>query len=1486
MTLHGRTVPSERILQRILATLDVGSETLGQLLDLREAAARERRHGEGERAPVGPPHTLALTGMLRRQQEEGARFDWPWRARRLPVTSELYVPVEARCTPVGDGPAVQQPADELLSAVPPGRTLILTAEAGGGKSTLLRQISASLSARHLRAPGQADDPVPLLVQATALDMKGRTVESALLSAAGIAPLEPGLDALAPCDVRWLVMVDALDEVTDRSEQRALLARLIDFAEARADRVSLVITTRALESGGEAEGLQRLGCETCSLEPFDSGRLDRFAQGFFPEDSKLRAVLTHQWKRLEAAGLHPTPFLVTLTAGLIEADPERSLATHSHVLIEQFRAELRGLRTKRTEQFLRRLDQDHHMAAEALRAVRSLTDTIDVMVGRVAVAHVQEGVSDLSAHVLRLLDDEWGPLRALTVPGWADHVRTALLDTGYFTDDARLRFAHRRFAEHLAAEHLVKTLPAPFNPAETSWRVRVRRALRDHIWFQVLIHYGYRSPAAGRALLTWLQQGNAPWRGLAAQLLAFGVPHDESHIDSFVLSMHTSPRSGLDSWWRLVESLPYNGVRGHLQRIALAEVNELTHRALRRLFRFEPDLVRSRLSHLLTNTRDPIVRSWHALLAAELIPEDPIVAESLSQCLSKDDVSVTTRIDLAGALAMIVPGHETATRLLRTTATKYNRPPGFSKFPDAIEVRYQAATHLAFLRTEKFEEDVDALVAALDAMDIEVDVWLWRLRDLYDLAPGRADSIRTMVRRRMAAYPEGSVVYESFLEDLASGADSWVGHLSPPGLNELPDALRDALRGGREEAELSRLIEDFLTRSTMVARADAVRELHTYVPPVPGLTDELLLRLVRRPDRFATWDRAWLTVDCAAALIIVSDEHLDEAAEVLVQGARYEGAGLIGRAKAPMVLASVDPRYVPVAAEWLGGDQHNPLHTDHLASLGPAHADEAGRLLLPMLASSDTGKRNRAARALSGLGGDIASTAAAVLLDLVEAPEVPDYVRKGAVHALKRMGLIWYGRIANALAQFAGDVHPDKGPFRDDLLGLVDEAVTIRTLRLIAARETAHPAARLDAARRLLDLGKHRTVATACLRALALDGLIAPAHRAVAVDLLGVHDAGAVEECEQHFVAIAADRRQDIVERITAGILEMHTTVSRGAPSDEALGEALASWARHPDTCLLVARVVAGALPHPHGDRTVAHLADRALSVLRPGTLAHFEAIGALMSLGGTYSEQATRRLAEIPEEASQIFPDAFSDVMRACPWQDQQTVLDTLARLPCDPAGRFRILTEILRSPLAWMAEREPWQDLLAITEIRGTAACIGWLAGLFLPADVLPVFEDLAALPEATEEEYACALAALLCHRPSVLTSEQRDVAVEILLALLAGAQPRALTVGKEIVRTLAQCDPPGESSVRQALCDVLLYDVLAEPEPRSHGEDKVWTEADCLTYAELLVEMVPKERLVWIIEQDLEDPYLPPRERAGLMAALAAVQRVRVPFDLRTLS
>lgn len=182
-SLHGHSVPSRDVLERMLDALDADAEVRRRLRDLRDEAAG--LHGGPQRAPsAGPRLPDALTGLLRRQHEEGARFDWPWRASRLPVTAELYVPVEVLCSPTVDEPAVPQAASEMLGTMSPGRILVLTAEAGGGKSTLLRQVAASLSALHLRAPQRAKAPLPLLVPASAVDLAGRAVETALLHATG------------------------------------------------------------------------------------------------------------------------------------------------------------------------------------------------------------------------------------------------------------------------------------------------------------------------------------------------------------------------------------------------------------------------------------------------------------------------------------------------------------------------------------------------------------------------------------------------------------------------------------------------------------------------------------------------------------------------------------------------------------------------------------------------------------------------------------------------------------------------------------------------------------------------------------------------------------------------------------------------------------------------------------------------------------------------------------------------------------------------------------------------------------------------------------------------------------------------------------------------------------------------------------------------------------------------------------------------------
>ncbi|MDX3751244.1 hypothetical protein [Streptomyces sp. AK08-02] len=1298
------------------------------------------------------------------------------------------------------------------------------------------------------------------------------------------------------------MVDALDELPDRSEQRALLTRLVHFAGEYRDRISLVITTRTLEQEGEAEALMKLGCELGVLQPFDSGRVDRFAAAWFPESPYLQALLARWWETLRRGGLEPTPFLVTLTAGLLEADPRRQLAAHTHVLIEQYRAELRGFRARRTARHFRRLECEPGKTDDVLRTLRSLSEYLDVLVGRMAVAHVHDGVTDLFRHALQLLDEEWGPRSALSVPGWADRVRTALVDTGYFTDDARLRFTHRRFAEHLAAEHLAQTVPVQFDSGDSAWHIRLWSAMRDYRWFDVLTHYGYQAPAGGRALLSWLQQGSHPWRRIAALLIAFGVPHEDGHIDSFVDSLNTLPSLHRDEWWSLARALPYEAVHRYVLRIALSDVTTATEPALRQLFRFDPARARSRVLELLAEAHDPMVRSHLAALAAELAPEDSLVAQTLSRCLTDDDLSASVRVDLAGSLGEIAPEDGAPVAFLREVARGYVSPRSLGSDHIAVDdIRFRAARRLAFLRTDSFDDDVDLMTAMLEASRGDTDLWLWRLRELYDLAPNRLSRIQAMVRHRMAEHSQSSALYESFLTALKTGADSWRDP-DPPVLSELPDAVRAALESGkRTEAELAQVIEAHLTNPDLFDRKRAVAELCRYDPPVPRLTQDVLLRQIRNPDRCATWQTADVTADCAALLIRMSDDHLAEAAEALVAAtAEHDIVGAVLRGSERIVLlASVAPQYVPLAAQILRTDL--PKTVNDLASLGPAHAQEAGHQLVQELVrtlhSGDEGRRSRAASQLSGLGPDVEPTAVAALVSVIGTPErdtmrIGGQARQDAIRALRRMGAVYHGELAAALAEYAAESNEDNGLFGlsdEDLMHCVnDEGVIVRALRLTAERGSAHPSARLEAARRLLDAHKHTAVARDCLRGLVVDNLVPARTRATGVDLLLSHDPETAAACQRDLAALAGNRGRSDTERVVATLLEArfasHDRAADGPAFDPARSRSLASWAQNPHACLLMARMVAETMP---GRKELAgSLAHMAVQTLHPGSLSQLEAIRVMMSLGGHFAQQAARHLVAVPGPALRDYPDTFPEVLRACPDDDVEVVLDTLAALPTTVADRLRILRHLMASCLAHEVRGEPWQDLLSVPAVNEEVAYYGWITGLLPIADVLPVFEELAAghnsdgteASEEDEENRICARAALLCHRPSALSPQERVDAVNGLLNILGAALPRpTFDVVHDIVRTLKDCGLP---NVRDVLCSV-LYGVLTDPDIASNGESAAMQKTVRLVYARLLTDEVYPDDVIAQIEQDLSDPFLPPRAGASLREALPIVRSVRVPLD-----
>lgn len=172
----------------------------------------------------------------------------PYRAFRdgAPPLSAVYVQQTAvlqRGSPDQAGaPALPPRPETVLGALEHQPHLLVEGAPGTGKSSLLRHVAQTLAAHRLDHRAGRRLPVPVRVSAQELVSHPESM-AASLAAAVTADLKhllrealpPGLFAEPPLepDSRWLVLVDAVDEVVDldrladllRNERRALLGHL-------------------------------------------------------------------------------------------------------------------------------------------------------------------------------------------------------------------------------------------------------------------------------------------------------------------------------------------------------------------------------------------------------------------------------------------------------------------------------------------------------------------------------------------------------------------------------------------------------------------------------------------------------------------------------------------------------------------------------------------------------------------------------------------------------------------------------------------------------------------------------------------------------------------------------------------------------------------------------------------------------------------------------------------------------------------------------------------------------------------------------------------------------------------------------------------------------------------------------------------------------------------------------------------------------------
>ncbi|MBY8872149.1 TIR domain-containing protein [Micromonospora sp. PLK6-60] len=427
-----------------------------------------------------------------------------------------------------------QPFDEVVDQ---HEHLVIEGAAGLGKSTLGRHLVGELIAA-LRDPGAAaplgTPLVPLMLPArvVAAQLREDRTWGQVLQAAASSEYAVLADSDVPArqftepvrGLRWLVVIDALDEVPDPAVRDRLVTALALRMSAPGP-ARFVVTTRPL-APGEIERIQGASVGFYELQPFDRPALEMFAHRWFdPEETAAGARLSAEFLgQVDDAGLGgvlTVPLLARVAAEVFENSGDRRLPSSRYELytryVDQY-AQVRAGNAEAALETLHRLPGGPEVAGW-LRAHR------DDLLEELATAYTtsETPLLEVAERVL--------PASAGLPPGWENPVAEWLSQTGLLSRHGpRVRFLHQTFAEHLAATATAKRLPPAFDPTHPEWEALIRAVLLgDESAERVLLHRLHLHPDEPD-LLNWLQGGTRDQQECASDLIGQGAPCTPAQID--------------------------------------------------------------------------------------------------------------------------------------------------------------------------------------------------------------------------------------------------------------------------------------------------------------------------------------------------------------------------------------------------------------------------------------------------------------------------------------------------------------------------------------------------------------------------------------------------------------------------------------------------------------------------------------------------------------------------------------------------------------------------------------------------------------------------------------------------------------------------------------------------------------------------------------------------------------------------------------------